>query len=150
MLAPGDQAPAFTLVDQHGTNVSLSDFKGRRVVVFFYPKALTAGCTTQACGLRDVVPELEGVVVVGISPDPPDRQASFDEKHQLGFPLLSDPGHVVADQYGTWGEKSMYGRKYQGILRSAFLIDERGNVAASWYKISPKATATKVLAAVRS
>lgn len=126
----------------------MSDFKGQRVLLFFYPKADTPGCTAQACGLRDIGPELDGVAVVGISPDPPARQASFDEKHQLGFPLLSDPTHAVADRYGVWGDKSMYGRTYKGIIRSAFLVDEGGEVARAWYKLSPRATATKLLEAL--
>jgi peroxiredoxin Q/BCP len=150
VLAAGDRAPAFTLVDQHGEKLSLSAFKGRKVLVYFYPKADTAGCTAQACGLRDALPELGETAVVGISPDPPARQAAFDEKFGLGFPLLSDPEHVVADKYTTWGDKSMYGRTYQGVIRSAFLIDERGKVAEAWYKISPKDTPKKLLQALAS
>ncbi len=148
MLAPGDRAPAFTLIDQHGDKVALTAFKGRKVLVFFYPKANTAGCTTQACGLRDAMAELGETAVVGVSPDPPAGQATFDEKFSLGFPLLSDPEHVVADTYGVWGDKSMYGRTYQGIIRSAFLIDEQGKVAEAWYKISPKDTPKKLLKAL--
>ncbi len=148
MLAPGDRAPAFTLIDQHGDKVALTAFKGRKVLVFFYPKANTAGCTTQACGLRDAMPELGETAVLGISPDPPTGQAAFDEKFSLGFPLLSDPEHMVADTYGVWGDKSMYGRTYQGIIRSAFLIDEGGKVAEAWYKVSPKDTPKKLLKAL--
>lgn len=144
MLKPGDLAPAFTLPDQHGNKVRLSDHRGAKVVLFFYPKADTPGCTTQACGLRDALPELGSAVVLGISPDPPAKQATFDEKFGLGYPLLSDPDHAVADKYGVWGEKRMYGRTYEGIIRSAFLVDEKGKVAEAWYKISPKDTATFV------
>lgn len=149
MLVPGDRAPAFTLNDQHGEKVRLTDFKGRKVVLFFYPRANTPGCTTQACGLRDAVPDLGDVAVLGISPDAPDDQAAFDQAHGLGFPLLSDREHVVADTYGAWGEKKMYGRSYQGVIRSAFLIDEKGQLAEAWYRISPKDTAKKLLRAVQ-
>lgn len=148
MLAPGDRAPEFALLDQHGQKVALSSFRGRPVVVYFYPKADTPGCTTQACGLRDVLPALGTTAVVGISPDAPERLAAFDEKYGLGFVLLSDPDHVVADSYGVWGDKSMYGRTYRGIIRSAFLVDEDGELAQTWYKISPKATPKKLLEAV--
>ncbi|HEV2069842.1 MAG TPA: thioredoxin-dependent thiol peroxidase [Acidimicrobiales bacterium] len=148
MLAPGDRAPGFALVDQHGEQVALSSFEGRKVLIYFYPKADTPGCTTQACGLRDALPELGDTVVVGISPDVPARLKAFDDKHGLGFALLSDPEHVVADSYGVWGDKSMYGRTYQGIIRSAFLVDEQGTVTEAWYKISPKDTPKRVLAAV--
>lgn len=147
-LKSGDEAPDFVLVDQHGEKVALTSFMGRKVMVFFYPKADTPGCTTQACGLRDARPELGETAVVGISPDPPAGQAAFDEKFGLGFALLSDPEHVVAEKYGVWGDKSMYGRTYQGIIRSAFLVDERGRVAEAWYKISPKDTPKKLLKAL--
>ncbi len=149
-LQPGDTAPDFTLPDQHGAEVSLSDFKGSKVALFFYPKANTPGCTTQACGLRDALPDLGGIAVVGISPDPPSRQAAFDQKFSLGYPLLSDADHEVADRYGRWGQKSMYGRTYQGVIRSAFLIDENGTVAGAWYKVSPKDTATVVRTALEA
>lgn len=148
MLSTGDKAPAFSLKDQSGAKVSLSSFKGQRVLVFFYPKADTPGCTTQACGLRDVAGDLAGVRIVGISPDAPDKQARFDDKHGLGYPLLADEEHKVAEAYGVWGEKSMYGRKYMGIVRSAFLVDARGRIEEAWYKISPKATAERLVKAV--
>ena len=147
-LSPGDKAPAFTLVDQDGEKVKLTDLKGRKVLVFFYPKADTSGCTTQACGLRDVADQVGDTAIVGISPDEPPKQKRWDDKHGLGYPLLSDPDHAVAERYGVWGEKSMYGRTYFGIIRSAFLIDEKGKVAEAWYKISPKDTPTKLLAAL--
>jgi peroxiredoxin Q/BCP len=143
-----DIAPDFELVDQAGKNLKLSSFRKRRVMVYFYPKADTPGCTTQACGLRDVLGDIDDTVVLGISPDPPARQAKFDAKYSLGFPLLSDADHTTAEAYGVWAEKSMYGKKYMGIVRSAFLVDEKGRLADVWYKISPKDTATKLLAAV--
>ena len=143
-LEPGDKAPTFTLLDQSGSKVKLGDFKGRKVLVYFYPKADTPGCTTQACGLRDAAPDLGDTVVLGISPDPPARQKKFDEKYGLGFPLLADEDHAVADAYGAWGEKSMYGKRYQGIIRSAFLVDEKGKIEEAWPKISPKDTPLKL------
>ena len=148
-LKPGDKAPAFALLDQGGTKVKLSDYKGRMVLVYFYPKADTPGCTTQACGLRDVLGEIGDTAVIGISPDPPGKQAKFDQKYGLGFPLLADEDHAVADAYGVWTEKSMYGRKYMGILRSAFLIDEKGKLADVWYKISPADTPKNLLSALK-
>ena len=149
-LSAGDKAPAFTLVDQSGDKVKLSDFKGRRLVVYFYPKADTPGCTTQSCELRDHRKDLTklGAAVVGISPDSPERQYKFDTKYKLGFPLLADEDHAVAERFGAWGEKSMYGRKYMGIIRSAFVIDEKGRIADVFYKVSPKATVPKVSAAL--
>ncbi|WP_334144558.1 thioredoxin-dependent thiol peroxidase [Rhabdothermincola sp.] len=147
-LAPGDKAPAFTLLDQHGNKVKLSDFKGRKVLVYFYPKADTPGCTAQSCGLRDVAGDIGDTAIVGISPDEPARQKKFDEKYSLGFPLLADTDHAVAERYGVWGEKSMYGKKYFGIIRSAFLIDESGRIAEAWYKISPKDTPVRLTQAL--
>ena len=130
--------------------MALKDFRGRKVLLYFYPKALTTGCTTQACAVRDAREDLSGldIDVVGISPDGPSLQARFDAKHSLGFPLLSDPDHAVADAYGAWGERSMYGKKYMGIVRSAFLIDERGRIQEAWYKVKPKDTVPNVLEAL--
>jgi peroxiredoxin Q/BCP len=148
-LQPGDKAPTFTLLDQHGDKVTLADFKGRKVLVYFYPKADTPGCTTQACGLRDAMPTIGGqAAVVGISPDPPPKQHRFDQKYGLGFPLLADEDHAVAEAYGVWGERSMYGRTYMGIIRSAFLVDEKGRIAEAWYKVSPKDTPANLLTAL--
>jgi len=144
-LQPGDKAPDFTLPDQSGKPVTLSGFAGRKVLVYFYPKADTPGCTAQSCGLRDVLGDIGGTVVLGVSPDKPAKQAKFDEKYGLGFPLLADVDHAVAEAYGTWGEKSMYGKKYMGIIRSAFLVDDDGTIADAWYKVSPKDTATNLL-----
>ena len=148
MLKPGDRAPRFSLTDQFGNEVKLADYLGKRVLVFFYPKADTPGCTTQACGLRDVLGQVSDTAVVGISPDKPAKQKRFDDKYTLGFPLLADEDHAVAEAFDVWTEKSMYGRKYMGILRSAFLIDEKGKIAEAWYKISPKDTATNLLKSV--
>jgi peroxiredoxin Q/BCP len=147
-LTPGDPAPDFTLLDASGEDVSLAGFRGRKVLVYFYPKADTPGCTKQACGLRDALPELDGAVVVGISPDKPAALTRFDTKYGLGFPLLSDPEHAVAEAYGAWGEKKNYGRTYQGIIRSAFLVDEEGRIEQAWPKISPADTPTKLKAAL--
>ena len=148
MLKRGDKAPDFALLDQNGQTVRLKDFRGRRVLAYFYPKADTPGCTTQACELRDASPRIGDTAVLGISPDPPKRQAKFDEKYGLGFPLLSDEDHSVAEAYDVWGEKKNYGRTYMGIIRSAFLIDEKGKVAEAWYKVSPKDTAGNLLKAL--
>ena len=147
-LSPGDKAPAIKLSDQSGQTVQLKDFKGRKVLVFFYPKADTPGCTTQACGMRDILGDIGDTAVLGISPDQPAKQAKFDEKYGLGFPLLSDPDHTAAEAYGVWGEKSMYGRKYMGIVRSAFLIDGQGKIVEAWYGVSPKDTVPGALAAL--
>jgi peroxiredoxin Q/BCP len=147
-LEEGDRAPGFTLPDQAGHAVSLGDFKGRRVLVYFYPKADTPGCTAQACGLRDVLGQVGSTVVVGISPDPPSKQAAFDAKYGLGFPLLSDEDHAVAEAYGVWVQRSMYGRSFMGIERSAFLVGPDGVLERVWYKVAPAATATNLLAAL--
>lgn len=144
-LSPGDKAPNFELTDQYGKTIKLSDFKGRKVLVYFYPKAMTSGCTTQALSVRDAKEKMEslGASVIGISPDTPEQQKKFDEKHGLGFPLLSDRHHAVAQDYGAWGEKSMYGKKYEGIIRSSFLISEEGTVTQAWYNVKPKDTVPK-------
>jgi len=145
----GRAAPAIVLQDQTGESVNVkSANKGRRVLVFFYPKANTPGCTTQACGLRDIADQIGDTVIIGISPDTPTRQAHFDEKFSLGFTLLADVDHAVAEAYGVWVEKSMYGRKYMGVQRSAFLIDEKGKISHAWPKISPKDTPTNLLRAL--
>ena len=148
-LNVGDKAPTFSLLDQDGKKVSLSDFKGKKLLLYFYPKADTPGCTKQGCSIRDASGELEklGMEAVGISPDEPGKQKKFDDKYSLGFPLLSDPDHKVAKAYGAWGKKSMYGKEYEGILRSSFVIDETGKIAQASYKVKPLDTvpnATKV------
>jgi peroxiredoxin Q/BCP len=144
-LAVGDKAPAFTLLDQNGDKVRLSQFKGRKVVVYFYPKADTPGCTQQSCNLRDAMPNFKklGVDVIGISPDKPEKQKKFDDKYKLKFPLLADEDHAVAEAWGVWGEKSLYGKKFMGIIRSAFVVDEKGKLAGVFYKVSPKDTVPK-------
>jgi peroxiredoxin Q/BCP len=138
-LKVGDKAPAFALPDQDGNTTALADFRGRRLLVYFYPKADTPGCTKQACSIRDAMADLSdaGVTTVGISPDQPDKQKKFDDKYDLGFPLLSDPDHKIAQAYGAWGKKSMYGKTYEGIIRSSFLIDEKGKVLQVSYKVKP-------------
>jgi thioredoxin-dependent peroxiredoxin len=150
VLQPGQKAPVFSLSDQAGKTVSLKHFEGRKLLLYFYPKADTPGCTQQSCAVRDALGELAaaGVACVGVSPDSPDDQAKFDAKFALAFPLLADIGHAVADAYGVWGEKSMYGKTYMGIIRSAFLIDERGVVLEAWYKVAPGDTVPKVKAAL--
>lgn len=147
-LKVGDRAPAFTLTDQHGKAVSLTDLKGRKVLVYFYPKADTPGCTTQACALRDILGDVGGTAVLGISPDAPKSQAAFDKKYSLGFPLLADEDHSVAESYGVWVERSMYGRKFMGIERSAFLVGPDGKLQQVWYKVAPAATASNLLSAL--
>lgn len=149
-LTPGAKAPAFSLKDQTGKTVALKDFAGKKLLVYFYPKADTPGCTKQSCSVRDHLGELKakGVAAVGVSPDEPAAQAKFDNKFSLGFPLLADVEHVMAEAYGVWGEKSMYGKTYMGIIRSAFLVDEAGKIAGAWYKVSPEDTVPKVLEAI--
>jgi thioredoxin-dependent peroxiredoxin len=150
-LKPGDKAPDFTLLDQSGEPFSLSkSLKARKGwhLIYFYPKADTPGCTKQACGLRDVLPDLGDTAVVGISPDKPAALTRFDTRYGLGFPLLSDPDHAVAEAYGAWGEKKNYGRTYEGIIRSAFLVDEEGRIEQAWPKISPADTPAKLKAAL--
>ncbi len=141
-LKPGDRAPDFNLQDQDGARAALADFRGRKLLLYFYPKADTPGCTAQACSVQEALLDLAGLGVdaVGISPDPPDRQKKFARKYKLSFRLLSDPEHKVAAAYRAWGEKSMYGKKYEGILRSSFLIDGDGRILRAWYKVSPKDT----------
>ncbi len=148
MLSIGDRAPDLNLADQNGILVSLTSFLGRKVCVFFYPKADTPGCTQQSCALRDLAGQIGDTAIVGISPDPTAKQKKFDAKYGLGFPLLADTEHVVAEAYGVWKEKSMYGRTYMGIERSAFLIDPRGRIAHAWYKVSPKNTPVVLLEAL--
>jgi peroxiredoxin Q/BCP len=141
-LTTGSAAPAFELKDQEGNTVRLSDYRGKKLLLYFYPKADTPGCTKQACSVRDSRDELtrRGVSYVGVSPDAPEKQKKFDDKYNLRFPLLSDPDHAAAEAYGVWGEKSMYGKTYMGIIRSSFLIDEQGRIVDAWYKVKPEDT----------
>jgi peroxiredoxin Q/BCP len=137
MLAEGDKAPSFTLPDQNGDKVKLSDLKGETVVLYFYPKANTSGCTVQACGVRDRKADYAaaGARVIGISPDDVDK---FAAKQDLDFTLLADADHAVAEKYGTWVEKSMYGNKYMGVQRATFIIDAKGKIAKVFPKVQPK------------
>ena len=146
-LNVGDKAPAFSLLDQDGGKVSLSDFKGKKLLLYFYPKADTPGCTKQGCSIRDASSELKklDMAAVGISPDEPAKQKKFDDKYRLGFPLLSDPDHKVAKAYGAWGRKSMYGKLFDGIIRSSFLIDETGKIIQATYKVKPLDTVPNVM-----
>ena len=140
MLGEGDKAPDFTLRDQNGEEVTLSDLRGQTVVVYFYPRADTPGCTTQACGVRDRSADYAAADarVIGISPDEVSEIAKFAGKYDLGFTLLADPDHAVAERYGAWGEKSMYGKKYMGVLRSTFIVGPDGKVARAFPKVQPK------------
>jgi peroxiredoxin Q/BCP len=139
MLDVGDPAPDFTLPDQNGESVTLSELRGQKVVLYFYPKADTPGCTTQACGVRDHQADYQGAdaVVLGVSPDPVKAVARFDQKYGLGFPLLADSDHAVAEQYGVWVEKSMYGRKYMGAERTTFVIGPDGRITEILRKVKP-------------
>jgi len=148
MLTPGQPAPAISLTNQHGDVVSLSTYRGRRVLVFFYPRASTPGCTQQACALRDIAGQVGDTAIIGISPDTPSAQRTFDDKYTLGYPLLADVDHAVAEAYGVWKEKKNYGKTYMGIERSAFLVDPKGRIEHAWYKISPKDTPVKLLEAL--
>ena len=148
MLTAGSTAPEFSLTNQDGENQALATLRGRRVLVYFYPKADTPGCTQQACGLRDLAGRIGDTVILGISPDKPAALARFRDKYALNFDLLSDVDHTVAETYGVWKEKKNYGKTYMGIERSAFLIDKDGVIVSAWYKISPKDTPTKLLKAL--
>jgi thioredoxin-dependent peroxiredoxin len=152
MLKSGDKAPPFTLPADDGSTVSLKDLKGKPVVLYFYPKDDTSGCTTQACEFRDSWASVKraGAVVLGVSPDGVGSHQKFKKKFALPFPLLADEDHAVAEAYGAWGEKSMYGRKYQGILRTTFLIGRRGNIVRVFEKVKPKGHAAEVLEALSS
>ena len=150
MIAEGERAPDFTLPDQDGEEVTLSGLAGRPVVLYFYPRADTPGCTIQACGIRDHLPAYEetGAVVLGVSPDPVAAVKKFHDKQGLNFTLLADADHAVCDLYGVWGEKSMYGKKFWGASRSTFVIDPEGTVATVIPKVSPKTHDEVVLAAL--
>jgi peroxiredoxin Q/BCP len=149
-LAVGDKAPAFALKDQDGKTVRHSQYKGLKLAVYFYPKADTPGCTQHSCNMQDAMPSFKklGIDVVGISPDAPPKQKKFADKYKLKFALLADEDHGVAEAWGVWAEKSLYGRKFMGIVRSAFLIDEKGKLAGVFYKVSPKDTVPKIKGAL--
>lgn len=140
VIEKGEPAPDFSLPADDGSRVRLSDYRGRRVVLYFYPKDDTSGCTAQACELRDDMPRFEALdaVVLGVSPDPVRSHVKFKEKYGLNFPLLADEDHAVSELYGVWKEKSMYGRTYMGVERSTFLVDEEGRIVEIWRKVKPK------------
>jgi thioredoxin-dependent peroxiredoxin len=146
-LEKDDAAPELNLKDQDGNVHKLEEFKGEKLFIYFYPKANTPGCTTQSCSVQEALPDFSGlkVKVVGISPDSPDKQKKFADKFDLEFPLLCDEDKTVAENFGVWGEKKLYGKAYMGIIRSSFLIDEEGKIMESWYKVSPKDTVPKVM-----
>jgi thioredoxin-dependent peroxiredoxin len=145
-LAPGDKAPTFTLPDADGKKVSLADYRGRRVIVYFYPAASTPGCTKQACDFRDNLHYLNdaGLDVVGISPDKPEKLAKFRDAEKLTFPLLSDPDRKVLTAWGAYGEKMMYGKTVQGVIRSTFVVDEKGKIEVAQYNVKAAHTTTKI------
>lgn len=150
LLKPGARAPAFSLPAHDGSTVSLKDFRGKKVVLYFYPKDMTSGCTVEACEFRDnwKAVQKSGAVVLGVSPDGPGSHEKFRKKYDLPFPLLADEGHAVAAAYGAWGEKSMYGRKYMGILRTTFIIDGAGRISRIFEKVKPRGHAAEVLEAL--
>lgn len=145
-LTAGDTAPAFSLQDANGKTVSLADYAGQQVIVYFYPKAMTPGCTTQACDFRDRLERFtaDGYAVLGISPDPVDKLEKFTEQEDLNFPMLSDEDHAVAEAYGAWGEKKNYGRVYEGLIRSTIVVDEDGKVAVAQYNVRAKGHVDKL------
>lgn len=145
-LQPGDKAPAFRLPDADGNTVALADYRGRRVIVYFYPAASTPGCTKQACDFRDNVRDLNeaGLDVVGISPDKPAKLAKFRDTEGLTFPLLSDPDRKVLTAWGAYGDKQMYGKTVQGVIRSTFVVDEKGKIAVAQYNVKAAHTATNI------
>ncbi|MUM16248.1 thioredoxin-dependent thiol peroxidase [Mycobacterium sp. CBMA271] len=145
-LEVGDKAPAFTLLDADGNKVSLSSYKGRKVIVYFYPAAMTPGCTKQACDFRDSLAELNGagLDVIGISPDKPEKLAKFREHDGVNFPLLSDPDKTTLTAYGAFGEKKLYGKIVVGVIRSTFVVDEKGNIEVAQYNVKAAHTTTKI------
>ena len=147
-LNVGDQAPDFTAVTDTGATVKLSDFRGKRVILYFYPKDDTSGCTTQACGFRDAYPQIEekNAIVLGVSPDGVKSHQKFKTKHNLPFTLLVDEDHAIAEAYGVWVEKSMYGKKYWGIERSHFVIDENGTIVEAAVKVKPEESVRRAVA----
>lgn len=151
ILKKGDNCPDFCLSDQNGVNRSLSDYKGKSLLIYFYPKALTPGCTTQSCAVSEAKEDFTnlGYERLGVSPDEEKKQKKFEEKYNLNFPLLCDTEKEMAKAFGVWGEKKMYGKTYMGIIRSSFLIDEAGLIKEAWYKVKPGDTVPKALAAIK-
>lgn len=152
MLSVGDKAPQFTLNDGDGNKIKLSDFKGKTVVLYFYPKDLTPGCTVEACAFRDDISAIKklGAVVFGVSADTEKTHQKFTAKHNLNFPLLADVDHEVCEKYGAWQEKSMYGRKYWGIARITYIIDGNGKIAKVFEKVKPATHSAEVIEAIKS
>ena len=152
MLAEGDPAPDFALTSDSGNTVTLASLRGKTVLLYFYPRDDTPGCTKQACGIRDAWDEFEkrGAVVLGVSPDSETSHVKFKQKFGLPFTLLADPDHATAEAYGVWVEKNMYGRKYMGMERSSFLVDATGTIARAWRKVKPEAHAAEVLKAAQA
>ncbi len=146
-IAEGIKAPAFTGKDQNGETIKLSDYKGKKVVLYFYPEDMTPTCTDQACNLRDNFGALQkaGLTVLGVSPDLPAKHKKFEAKYNLPFTLLADPEHKIIDKYGVWGEKQLYGRKYMGLLRTTFLIDEKGIIRKVFLRPKSKKHAEEIL-----
>lgn len=145
-LESGQAAPAFDRVDHTGTRVTDADLAGHKTVIYFYPKAFTPGCTTQSCDFRDNYQTFQaaGYEIVGVSPDPVEQLEAFRQEHDLPFPLLSDPDHEMADAFGAWGTKKNYGKEYEGIIRSTFVIDETGTVEHAWYNVRATGHADRV------
>ncbi|MEK6301518.1 MAG: thioredoxin-dependent thiol peroxidase [Acidobacteriota bacterium] len=152
MLSVGEKAPQFALNDTDGNKIKLSDFKGKKVVLYFYPKDLTPGCTVEACAFRDDIGAFKklGAVVLGVSADTEKTHQKFTAKHDLNFPLLADVDHAVSEAYGAWQEKSMYGRKYWGIARITYIIDEKGKVAKAYEKVKVATHSEEVIEAIKS
>jgi len=150
VIGEGDEAPEFELPADDGSTVRLKDLRGRKVVLYFYPKDDTPGCTTEACEFRDSLPRFQehGVTVLGVSPDPVDSHRKFKEEYDLNFPLLADEDHKLAKAFGVWKQKSMFGNKYWGVERSTFLLDEDGVVRKAWRRVRPKGHAEKVAEAL--
>lgn len=146
-LAVGDKAPAFSLPDAEGKTVKLSDYRGRKVIVYFYPAASTPGCTKQACDFRDSLGQLNeaGLDVIGISPDKPEKLAKFRDAEELTFPLLSDPDRTVLTEWGTFGEKTMYGKTVQGVIRSTFVVDDKGVIEVARYNVKATGHVAKLI-----
>lgn len=145
-LEPGQQAPPLDGVDHDGSRVTSSDFAGRDLVMYFYPKAFTPGCTTESCDFRDRHESFTdaGYAIVGVSPDQPDKLARFRDEYELPFPLISDPDHVIAEAFGAWGIKKNYGREYEGLIRSTIVIGDDGTVKSAWYNVKAKGHAERV------
>lgn len=152
MLREKDKAPNFTVPDQNGNDISLSDYKGKWIILYFYPKDMTPGCTTEACNFRDEYSafQKQGIVVLGLSKDSIDRHKKFEAKHDLPFPLLSDEKGTICEDYGVWQEKSMYGKKFMGIVRSTFIINPKGVIAKVFPKVKVKEHVAEILAELKN